>query len=119
MVLSGLLIFKNLSHAPHIQNPSSPGPWVSGHDDSARYAHGSALVNLVINLVSIVDITEDKLLYLDNSVLTWRGTGHLSVVLAEEPTVHRGALNIHVLIVAQHKVLKRSYSKLLMNCPMP
>ena len=60
MVLSGLLIFKNLSHAPHIQNPSSPGPWVSGHDDSARYAHGSPLVNLVINLVSIVDINRGQ-----------------------------------------------------------
>jgi len=74
---------------------------------------------LAINLVSILKYVEDKLLYLDNSVISWRGLGLLSDALVEVLTAHPEVLHVHALTAAQHKVQNPNSLKLLINYQRP
>ena len=70
---------------------------------------------MAINLVSILKYVEDKLLYLDNSVISWRGLGLLSDALVEVLTAHPEVLHVHALTAAQHKVQNPNSSRLPIN----
>ena len=93
---------RELCHASDVQDPCSTGPWISTDDDSTTQAHGVAYATLDINLVYFSIYVEDKLLYPDNGVISWRGRGHLSDALVEVLSARPEVLHVHVLTPAQH-----------------